>query len=132
MKKNRLSAASFASALLLLFFVPQAGGQVPSFSGSTVTGFVFDSQRRPVGQIPVELIDDVNGVVQRIRTDGSGRFIFRGVSQGRFQVRVLPLGTNYEEQTQEVELFGLGASGRKTLTVTKTAIYLRPSFASAK
>src|SRR6266850_569929 len=125
MKKNSLNAAWFVTALLISFFVLPAKGQLPGFSGSTVTGFVFDPQGNPVAQIPVELINDVNGVLQRIRTDGSGRFIFRGVSQGRFQIRVLPLGTNYEEQTQEVELYGMSASGRPITDNLQKDFYLR-------
>ncbi len=125
MKKNSLNAAYFVSALLIPFFTLQVKAQVPGFSGSTITGFVFDSERRPVAQIPVELMNDVNSVLQRMKTDGSGRFMFRGVSQGRFQIRVLPLGTNYEEQTQEVEIYGIGATGRPIADNLQKDFYLR-------
>ena len=57
----------------------------------------------------VELLNDMNSVLQRTKTDGSGKFLFLGLSHGRFAIRVLPLATNFEEQTQDVELFGLGA-----------------------
>ena len=124
MRRNSLIAALFVGVLLISFFALQAKGQVPG-SGSTITGFVFDPQRRPVAQAHVELINDVNGVLQRVRTDGSGRFVFRGVSQGRFQVRVLPLGTIYEEQTQEVELSGMSASGRPIRDTIQKDFYLR-------
>ena len=125
MKKNILNAACFVSALFIPLFILQVKAQVPAFSGSTISGFVFDSERRPVAQIPVELMNDVNSVIQRLKTDDSGRFIFRGVSQGRFQIRVLPLGTNYEEQTQEVELYGIGASGRAIRDNLQRDFYLR-------
>lgn len=125
MKKNSLNAAWVVSALLIPFFILQVKAQVPGFSGSTITGFVFDSERRPVAQIPVELMNDVNSVLQRMKTDGSGRFMFRGVSQGRFQIRVLPLGTNYEEQTQEVEIYGIGATGRPIADNIQKDFYLR-------
>jgi tetratricopeptide (TPR) repeat protein len=107
------------------FFILLAKAQAPGFSGSTITGFVFDSERRPVSQVPVELMNDVNSVLQRLKTDGSGRFIFRGVAQGRFQIRVLPLGTNYEEQTQEVELYGVGPSGQPIRDNLQKDFYLR-------
>jgi len=125
MKKNYLSVACFLSALLIPFFTFQTQAQIPTFGGSTITGFVFNSERRPITQIPVELMNEVNNVLQRIKTDGSGRFVFRGVSQGRFQIRVLPLGTNYEEQTQEVELYGIGASGRPIADNLQKDFYLR-------
>ena len=67
-----------------------------------------------MAQVHVELINDVNSVLQRMRTDGSGRFVFRGVSPGRFQVRVLPLGTIYEDQTQEVDTTGQTRQGHYT------------------
>lgn len=125
MKKNCLAVAYFLSALLIPCFSLQTQAQVTPASGSTITGFVFDPDRRPITQIPVELINEVNSVLQRMKTDGSGRFFFRGVSQGRFQIRVLPLGTNYEEQTQEVELYGIGASGRPIMDNLQKDFYLR-------
>ncbi len=125
MKKSWLNAAYFLSALLIPFSTSPTQAQIPTFGGSTITGFVFDPDRRPITQINVELINEVNSVLQRMKTDGSGRFVFRGVSQGRFQVRVLPLGTNYEEQTQEVELYGIGASGRPIIDNLQKDFYLR-------
>lgn len=124
MRRNSLIAALFVSVLLISLFALQASGQV-SDSGSTITGFVFDPQRRPLAQVHVELINDVNGILQRMRTDQSGRFVFRGVAQGRFQVRVLPLGTIYEDQTQEVELAGMSASGRPIRDTIQRDFYLR-------
>lgn len=130
MKKNCLNAA-LATALLISFFTLQAQGQIPTFGGSTIAGFVFDTERRPITQIPVELMNEVNSVLQRTKTDGSGRFIFRGLSQGRFQIRVLPLGTDYEEQTQDVELYGMGASGRPISDNLQKDFYLRSRKASS-
>jgi tetratricopeptide (TPR) repeat protein len=73
---------------------------------------VFDEQRNPVREVQVELLNDFNSVIQRTKTDGSGRFVFRALSWGRFVIRVLPLGTNFEEQTLDVEISGVGADGR--------------------
>jgi tetratricopeptide (TPR) repeat protein len=80
---------------------------------STVSGMVFDSKRTPITQIPVELLNDNNSVMQRTKTDGSGRYFFRALPSGRFYVRVLPLGTNFEEQTEEIQIAGIGADGRQ-------------------
>ncbi len=123
MRRNSLIAAFFVSVLLISLFALQAKGQFPG-TGSTITGFVFDPQRRPVAQVHVELINDVNGILQRMRTDVSGRFVFRGVSQGRFQVRVLPLGTIYEEQTQEVELAGIGRADQSGTLYKRIFIFV--------
>lgn len=119
MRRNSRIAALFVSALLISLLALPATGQLPG-TGNTITGFVFDPHRRAVAQVHVELLNDVNGILQRIRTDVSGRFVFRGVSPGRFQVRVLPLGTVYEEQTQEVDT--TGRPGRDTIQID---FYLR-------
>lgn len=124
MRRNRLIPGLFVSALLLSSFALQIKGQITD-AGSTITGFVFDPGRRPIARVHVELINDVNGILQRMRTDESGRFVFRGVSQGRFQVRVLALGTIYEDQTQEVELSGMSASGRPIRDTIQRDFYLR-------
>jgi hypothetical protein len=124
MRRNSRRAALFVSVLLISVFAFQAKSQIPG-SGSTITGFVFDPYRHPLAQVHVELVDDVNGILQRARTDESGRFVFRGVSQGRFQVRVMPLGTMYEDQTQDVELSGMSASGRPIRDTIQKDFYLR-------
>lgn len=124
MRRNSLIAALFVSVILISSFAFHVQGQVLE-SGSTITGFVFDSNRRPIARIHVELVNDVNGILQRMRTDDSGRFVFRGVSQGRFQVRVLALSTIYEDQTQEVELAGMSASGRPIRDTIQKDFYLR-------
>jgi tetratricopeptide (TPR) repeat protein len=124
MKKNSLIAIFVA-----MFLIPcvRLSGQIQdsNTARSTISGFVFDEQRRPVGEVKVELLNDVNSVLQRTKTTGSGRFVFRAVPQGRFQIRVLSLGTQFEEQTQEVELYGIGASGRPVNDNLQMEFYLR-------
>lgn len=92
---------------------------------NTITGFVFNQQRQPVVQIPVEVLNEVYQVLQRTRTDGSGRFFFSSLSAGRFSIRVLPLGTNLEEQTQEVEIVNFVRSGSATSENAQKDFYLR-------
>jgi Flp pilus assembly protein TadD len=126
-----MDAKKVSVAILFLFclscFIPSVFGQ----NRSTVTGYVFDSQRSPVAQIPVELMNDVNSVLQRTKTDGSGRFVFRGLSSGRFSVRVLPIGTDLQEQSQDVEIFGVGARGRPLSDNIQIDFYLRPKKTTA-
>jgi tetratricopeptide (TPR) repeat protein len=124
MKKNHLSIICAACFFLVLFSIYPAQAQFPSANRSTITGYVFDPERRPLSQIPVELMNDVNSVIQRTRTNGAGRFFFSGLSGGRFTIRVLPLGTNLEEQTQEVELVTFGGLGRHTPDNIHKDIYL--------
>lgn len=123
MKKNSLYAA-FVSALLIPLFILQAQAQSTT-PRSTVSGFVFDPYRRPVPEIRVELMNEVDSVLQRTRTDGSGRFFFSGLSSGRFVIKVLSVGTDYEEQTQDVEIAGIGAFGRALSDNAQKDIHLR-------
>lgn len=121
-----MNARFFQTALslflfCLVWFVPVATGQ----NRSTISGFVFDQQRRPVGQIHVELLSDFNSVLARTKTDGSGRFSFIGLPQGRFSIKVLSTGTDFEEQTQSVEIYGVNAVGRPTSDNVQKDIYLR-------
>jgi tetratricopeptide (TPR) repeat protein len=114
-----------ASVFLVPFLIAQGQIQDSPFGRSSVWGFVFDPERRPISEVQVELLNDVNSVVQRTKTNGSGRFYFRGVSQGRFVIRVLPLSTNYEEQTQDIEIYGIGAGGRPLADNVQKDFHLR-------
>ena len=79
---------------------------------STISGYVFGPGRIPVSQVAVELRNDFDSVIGRTRTGASGQFTFLGVPSGRFTVTVLPLGTNFEEQSKGVEIAGIGARGQ--------------------
>ena len=80
-----------------------------------ISGTVFGDTHRPVPDVYVELLDDFNSSINRARTDGSGRFTFGGLPDGRYRVHVLTYGTDYLEQTQEVILSSIstvtGGSG---------------------
>lgn len=76
---------------------------------NAIYGRVYGPSGRPVADVFVELLDDVNSTVARGRTDTSGRFTFGGLSDGRFRVKVMPLGTDYLETIQEVTLYSVSA-----------------------
>jgi tetratricopeptide (TPR) repeat protein len=76
-----------------------------------ISGSVFGESGRPVPDIYVELLTDMGSTKNRVRTDSSGRFAFGGLTNGRYRVRVLPSGTGFSEQTQELTLFGMSAAG---------------------
>src|SRR6476660_1174221 len=83
--------------------------RLPAFSTNPnllnrIEGQVYDPNHRPVQNLYVELLNDVDSVIQRTKTNASGRFTFSGVPPGRLKVRVLTFGTNLMEQTQEVEI----------------------------
>jgi tetratricopeptide (TPR) repeat protein len=90
--------------LLLLFANPLPASPTSSNFLNRIEGQVHDPNNRPVQNLYVELLNEVDSVVQRTKTNASGRFSFVGVPPGRLLVRVLTFGTNFMEQTQEIEL----------------------------
>jgi Tfp pilus assembly protein PilF len=91
----------------------QGGVQVNARRNS-ISGHVFNDARRPVPDVFVELLDDLGVTVNRTRTAFSGRYEFSGLPEGRFKVRVLPYGTDYASQTQEVVISNVSALGGGT------------------
>jgi Tfp pilus assembly protein PilF len=73
-------------------------------NGNSISGHVSDNQRTPIRDLRVELLNEVDSVIQSTKTDGSGLFVFRKLSDGTFQVRVQTSGTSYASQTKRVEL----------------------------
>ena len=73
-------------------------------NSNSISGHVSDDRRTPLPGLRVELLNEVDSVIQTVKTDASGLFIFRKLSDGTFQVRVQATGTNYIGQTKRVEL----------------------------
>jgi tetratricopeptide (TPR) repeat protein len=71
---------------------------------NSVGGHVFDENRKPLADFQVELLNDAESVIQRTKTDSSGLFVFRRLTEGIFQVRVQTYGTSYIGQTLRVQL----------------------------
>ncbi|MEZ5346873.1 MAG: tetratricopeptide repeat protein [Pyrinomonadaceae bacterium] len=70
-------------------------------------------------------MDELGRVIQRGVSDGSGRYMFRGLSSGRFAVKVLPFGTNFAPQTRDVEIYGIGVTGRSLADNVQLDFYLQ-------
>jgi tetratricopeptide (TPR) repeat protein len=87
-----------------------------------IEGQVYSPNRTPVADVNVELLNDVDSVVARTKTNAAGHFSFSGMPNGRFNVKVLPYGTNFIEQTQEVQVTNIGNTNNDTEYVD---IYLR-------
>lgn len=100
---KRLHCSFFLSLMILFFCLPNVFSKPPIVI-NRIEGQVYDQNRNPVADAFVELLNDVDSLVGRSRTSSSGRFSFLGVSAGHFTVKVLPLGTNLLEQTQEIEI----------------------------
>jgi tetratricopeptide (TPR) repeat protein len=99
--------------LLLVIFITTLGpfaaatNPSPAFvvpQLNSISGYVSDDRRTAIPDLQVELLNDVDSVIQRTKTDSSGLFVFRRLSNGIFQVRVQTSGTDYIGQTQRVQL----------------------------
>lgn len=77
---------------------------------NVISGHVFDGTRRPIENVHVELLNDVYTTVGRTKTNGTGRFVFNFLPTGTYKVRVMPYGTDFEEQTKEVTIVNLSVS----------------------
>jgi tetratricopeptide (TPR) repeat protein len=74
----------------------------PQFN--SISGHISDDRRFPISDLQIELLNDVDSILQRTKTDSSGLFVFRGLASGIYQVRVQTYGTDYIGQTQRVQL----------------------------
>jgi tetratricopeptide (TPR) repeat protein len=71
---------------------------------NSISGYVSDERRSPIADLQIELLNDMESVIQRTKTDSSGLFRFPRISTGIFQVRVQTYGTSYISQTKRVVL----------------------------
>ncbi|HWQ32435.1 MAG TPA: tetratricopeptide repeat protein [Blastocatellia bacterium] len=86
-------------SLVLLAFPVSALAQ-----RNAITGTVTNTAHQPVPDLWIELLNDVDSVLKRTRTDSTGRYSFQGLSFGTFQVRPVTAGTAYRSQTVRIEL----------------------------
>src|SRR5215213_11849759 len=103
-------AAQILIIVLALGLLPTTTLQTNS---NSISGHVSNDQRVPLADVRVELLNEVDSVIRTVKTDGSGLFVFRKLSDGTFQVRVQTSGTNYVSQTKRVDLarpHGFGAA----------------------
>lgn len=116
----------FLSKCLFLIVLTTGASVTICAQNNSISGLVFDATgRQPVSNIYVELQNEVYSNLARVRTDGSGRFMFNGLSSGKFRVKVVPMGTNYLEETQEAEILNFSRGGRPSSDRVFLEFYLR-------
>ena len=123
------SIICWSSSAVLVFMMLTAGfAQTrPNRPSNSISGFVFDSvSRNPVSEVYVELLNDVYTSLRRVKTDGTGRFSFTGLSSGTFIVKVSPYGTNYLEETQTATIVNNTIGGSSSSDSVYLDIYLKP------
>ena len=105
---------------------PSIAATLAQAGRSSITGTVFIESHRPIADIYIELLDDFNSSMSRAKTDGSGRFAFNNLLNGNYKVRILPYGTDYQEQTVDVTLVSVSAvPGRPGADRQNIDVYLK-------
>ncbi len=92
---------------------------------NSISGLVFGESRMPLADAYVELLDELGATISQTKTTGSGRYAFQGLANGRFKIRVFPVGTDYLEQTQEVLLSAVSAVPGSGADSQQIDFYLR-------
>lgn len=99
---------------------------VNAFGASTISGFIYDKQRNPLPEIDVELLNDYYQSVRRTRTDGTGRYQFDGLSDGRYTVRVYAFRYDLMDQEQAQEIVTQNVRGGEGTGYFPLDFYLLP------
>jgi hypothetical protein len=124
-RKRMRCLPKLAMGLVLLFVFAATVPAATTFL-NTIQGMVYDASRLPLDGVQIELQNDTGSMVGSDRTKGGGKFRFANVSGGRYTIHAVPVGTDYQEESQtiDVESFsrGGGGSGGDTVTVD---IYLK-------
>ena len=118
-RKRRLSA----SFLLLCFWTSAAWAQL--FSGS-LSGVVLDPSNAPVMDARVTLIDADRSTRTEIKTDGSGRYLFRSLTPGSYLLDVAAEG--FEPCNLHVAIgvnTSLSAEARLKLTARRESVVVQ-------
>lgn len=102
----------FAATLLVI-----SNGK--AFAQNSISGMIFDENRRPVTDIVVELLDEYERLIRSARTKGAGVYMFQGLRAGIYYIQIRTAGTNYKEAKERVEL---GQTNRTSSTGMVTGI----------
>lgn len=118
---TRRRVFSFAAGIALVFMLAPA----VLAQRNEIYGTIYNEDRRPMASVYVDLLDDVNSQLRHTKTDGTGRFTFTGLLNGRYVVRAMPYGTDYLEQSQEVTLSAVSASPGSGSDTQHVVLYLK-------
>lgn len=97
-----------------------------AFNRNSITGFVFNDAREPLGDVHVELLDELYVTISRTKTTGSGLYSFRGLVDGRYVVKVIPYGIEYEEQARSIPLISVSSLPGRGAVAEQADFYLVP------
>ncbi len=103
--------AVFFIALALTFWQPLIGSS--AFQGrNTIDGRVTTTKNQPYQNARVSLLNEGYSELRMVYTDSAGRYRFNNLTAGTFYVRVEPAGSDFERQTERVEVNPFTVSNR--------------------
>ncbi|MEJ7847435.1 MAG: carboxypeptidase regulatory-like domain-containing protein [Pyrinomonadaceae bacterium] len=102
---------------------------------SSIEGGVFDTKGNSLSDVHVELLNEYGQSGNRARTDGTGRYRFDGIPDGRYSVRAMPFQLNFQDKTIPVEVRTQnirGGEGRGNFQVDFYLVPKRLAFADSE
>ena len=100
------SVVPFVALVFVLLVFP-----VAVVAQNSISGIVFDTDKRPVSGIEVELLDGFERLIGSRKTTGSGFYTFQRLNAGIYYLRVRPGGTGFKESSRRIDLGELNAIG---------------------
>lgn len=117
---------SFLTSLSICVFIAAFLFATNIFAASTISGGVYDKQRNPLTNVEVELLDDVYRQIGRTQTDGSGRYHFYGIRDGRYTIKVYAFRYDLQDQEYPVEVNTQNIRGGEGTGYFQQDFYLVP------
>jgi hypothetical protein len=118
----KFSSCFFSFVFLLFIFCVNVYPQ----NRSTISGVIYNEKsNRPVPEIYVELQNEYYSTLLRIKTDNSGRYIFKNLSRGSYKIKVSAFDTDYIEQTQDAQVVTFVNSNGETPDNVYLDFYLK-------
>ena len=107
MKNNIIKFLSLA----LFMGVVYSASASDTVAQNAINGIVFDQNRKPVANIEVELLDDLERLIGSRKTRGGGFYNFQRLNQGIYYIRIRVGGTGFKEKKQRIDLGDLNSIG---------------------
>lgn len=91
-------------ALILLTGIAFCVSAQNTLAQNSISGMIYDPNRRPVPRIDVELLDEFERLLKSTQTTTSGLYIFQGLRAGIYYVQIRTGGTNYRDTKERIQV----------------------------
>ena len=94
---------------------------------NTIEGQVFTPERKPLQNARVALLDDGYSQLSVTYTNTIGRYQFTGFGNGNYYVHIDPIGTNFERQSQRIQVQSISLAGGGQTFRVDFVLVMKPS-----